>query len=647
VSGAVTPNGTGTREPVPAWRWAAPPVVLLAALVGLAVGCAVGWHYLQAGYPLLFLRALADELMLAFEGALVFLLVFLVLERLTGRWLSRSPRPWGRMVLFALIAAVPLVAATGLRLNRALGIRPADLATSRGLTPNLLLVVAAVALVLVGVAWLRRIPAGGADREWRWVAAALLVAVLSLAGSRLALSAAEAKGERPDVLVILIDALRADHLSGSGYGRPTTPALDALAADGVRFTQAVASSTFTKTSIASLFTGRHPYQHGVYWGSLTRDDGTVTADVLSGKETTLAETMRDQGYLTAAWVQNSHLQEVMGFGQGFVDYHDNQGDIERIHRGFRRFLDGPGRRYPFFAYLHYIDLHDPYLPEPPYDTMFTDGTAAAGDAYEGIDLSEWGKYLQAVRAGDEVPSAAELERLRALYDGQLRHVDDQVGEMLEDLKRRGLYDDTLIVVTADHGDAFYEHGFISHSTAPYEELVRVPLLVKLPRGRFGGAEVTRQVRLIDVYPTVVAAVGGTLERDAVAGCSLQSLIRQAARGGAAHADDGDDGDDPWDPACGLAVTEIAEGDPESPPTLGLRVGGMKYIRFADPERRPELYDLKSDAGEKSDLAGSRPDDVTRLGALVRRFDELREKEREDQVELDAATIRELKALGYL
>jgi arylsulfatase A-like enzyme len=438
---------------------------------------------------------------------------------------------------------------------------------------------------------------------------------------------------------LLIDALRADHLSSYGYRRQTTPAIDALARDGVLFRQAIAQSTFTKSSIATLFTGRYPFQHGVYWGSLELASGAVISDVLPEEEICLAEELRERGYLTAAWVQNSHLRQVMGFGQGFVSYRDSQGSIERIHRKVRPWLRGAARRYPFFAYLHYIDLHDPYRPPPPYDTLFGD----PGDVYGGVDLDEWGAFLAAVREGKRRLSAAEVAGLEALYDGQLRHIDDEIGRLFAELRALGLYDRSLIVVTADHGDGFMEHGFISHSTTPYEELVRVPLVVKLPGGRFAGTVVERQVRLADVMPTILDAVGAR-RWPRLAGCSLLPLIAEGEwfepRSGEPRSGEPDAGDLEGD--CDLAVIEIAEEG--AYPVVAIRRGGWKYIHH---QKRPdELYDLARDPGERVNRlpeGGEAAAELERLALEV----VARRPDAADRVELDEQAKRELKALGYL
>jgi arylsulfatase A-like enzyme len=315
----------------------------------------------------------------------------------------------------------------------------------------------------------------------------------------------------------------------------------------------------------------------------------------------------------------------MGFAQGFVDYRDQQGGIERIHRRFLRWLRGAGGHYPWFAYLHYIDLHDPYRPEPPYDVMF----GRHAPVYEGIDLGEWGAYLEAVRQGRQTLSAAEVAQLEAYYDGQLRFLDDRIARLLEELRRRGRYEDTLIVLTSDHGDAFLEHGFISHSTTPYDELVRVPLIVKLPGNRHAGREVAAQVRLVDVMPTVLDLLGLPVPPE-VAGCSLRPLW---AGGPAAERP----------PGCEEAVIEIAEEG--AYPVVAIRAGGFKYIHHE--QVGDELYDLSSDPGEARNLlgAGLAQEEALRERALA--VVAAREALSGERIELDEETIRELKALGYI
>lgn len=600
------------------------------AVLGAGVGLLRGRRFLAGRFDLAVLQPLLDGVLGGLAAAVLFAGIYTVLRAVFDRRLDAR---WSRL-LSVLGGGLPLVVAAGYLLNRTLGIRPSQLLTPWALTRNLLFL-ALCALLCLGMVWLlgRR---QGAVRPGLGALGALALALAVWAGHRAVFRAGSAIGP-PDVVVILVDALRADHLSSYGYERSTTPRIDELAADAVLFRQATASSTFTKTSVASLFTGRHPYHHGVYWGNRrgAESPGSVTSDVLSQEETTMAEVLLAGRHLTGAWIQNSHLREFMGFGQGFVAFHDQQGPAHRINRGFFRFLEGPGRRWPFFAYLHYIDLHDPYRPEPPWAGRFGGSEAV----YEGIDLDEWGAYLQAVRDGEVTLGAETVETMKALYDEQLRFVDAQVGEVLDRLRAEGRYEGSVIVLTSDHGDAFLEHGFLAHSAAPYEELVRVPLVLKLPGGRHGGRVVEEPVRLIDVMPTVLAAVGRPIPRS-VDGCSLLPFLREtleepAAEPGASRPEE-----------CRVAVIEIAE-DPERYPTVAIRTARWKLVhREGGPD---ELYDLQEDPGETRNLLGPGAPPPPVAEDLLRRALAVvaSRPATGERMELDEATIEQLKALGYL
>ncbi len=594
----------------------------VAAAAGIGAGLVGGWAIADDGFLWMPLHTARTWLRLLFAAALV----FTTLWALVRRPLARRLRPARAAAVASGLAALPLVAAGGYALNRALGVRPSQLLEPYALPRNALYLAACAAAWVVVVWLLRRNLAGPVARTGRWrVAGAAALAAWGLVEAGHAWVFRGAPKPRPDVLILLVDALRPDRLGAYGHSRDTSPAIDALARDGVVFRQAVSQSTFTKTSIASLFTGRNPYRHGVYWGNKLEVPGRLTSDVLRREEATLAELLARHGFLTGAWVQNSHLRDFMGFDQGFLTYRDQEGSIERIHRRFGSFLAGPGRRYPYFAYLHYIDLHDPYRPPPPYDSMF----GPRGAVYDGVDFAAWGAFLAAVEEGRRALTADELRQLRDLYDGQIRRVDDRVGELLGRLRRLGLYDRALIVLTADHGEAFLEHGFISHSAAPYEELVRVPLIVKFPGGRFAGREVVEQVRLVDLLPTVAeeAGVSEPLDPRQLDGCALQPLLRGAAR----------------DPGCAVAVSEIAEDG--GYPSLAVRAGGWKLIHRAGvPD---ELYDLERDPGETTNLAGQGRPAEAGLRQVVRSALAARTRLDNPRIELDERLIRELRALGYL
>lgn len=608
------------------WTPALGGIFTAAALAGALFGAVDAARFFSLGFPLLAFVTVAQALAWGVAAAAAWALVFALSER-AGRRLCGEERG----LLVGVAAGLsPLLAAAGWVANRAWGIRPSQLLTLYALKRNLGLVLLAAA-VAAGLAWwIRRVERrsfGGASSPWRVPAAVALLALAAGFGTPFLLRSRAAGTPPTPVIILLVDALRADELSVMGYPRPTTPAIDALARDGVVFEQAVTASTFTKSSIASLFTGRFPFQHGLYWGSNQENPDAITSDLLPASETTLAEVFARHGYLTTSWVQNSHLAGFMGFDQGFVQYRAQQGSAARINRRFGSWLQGPGRHYGFFAYLHYIDLHDPYLPRPPYDSLFA---PPGRDPYAGIDLGNWGTYLDRVRRGLEVPPPETVATLRALYDGQLRAIDDGIGGLRAQLQRLDLYDRSLIVLLSDHGDGFMEHGFISHSTTPYDELARVPLVIKFPAGRYAGLRVKEQVRTVDLFPTLLegAGIGEAVE---VAGCSLLPLLdpaRRSERG----------------PHCERAVIEIAEEG--AAPTLAVRTAGHKLIVFE--KRRAELYDLAADPLETQNLIENPPPEGRALRELADTVLKARAAAgKGGRIELDAQTIRELKALGYI
>lgn len=314
---------------------------------------------------------------------------------------------------------------------------------------------------------------------------------------------------RPDrcrnVLVVVVDALRGDRLGCTGRQLDVSPNLDALADDGVLFQQAIAQSSFTGCSVASLLTGLNPHHHGLYWGSLVSGNA-VSSHVLAATHHTMAEHFADRGFRTAAWVQNRVLREELGFAQGFAVFEEVRGDkhlsSRRIVDRYLSWLAGVDNVTPTFAYLHVLDLHDPYDPRPPYDTMFVEPGASAPEL-ETLDPEEWHAWARQVDRGERRVSAAELAWLSARYDGIVRSVDHQLGRLIDGLRALDRYETTAIAVTADHGDGFGEHGSVSHGNVPYIELVHVPLILKMPDGAYAGRTVKHLVRQIDLLPTLV------------------------------------------------------------------------------------------------------------------------------------------------
>ena len=305
------------------------------------------------------------------------------------------------------------------------------------------------------------------------------------------------------MVVISIDTLRADHLGC--YGSPTgdTPAIDALAREGVLFSQTAAPAPSTLSSHTSLMTGTYGRTHGA------ARNGYLVAP----ENVMLAELLQDRGYETAGFIGAYPLHSRSGFAQGFDHYDepDRQRSGDRVNDRIARWLDRrrPG---PFFLFVHYWDVHHPYSPPPPFDRRYrTDDLEAGGTTAE---IKALRRDLAAGR-----PDGGRSQVLRALYAGEVAHVDRLVGELLADLRARGLYEQALLVLLSDHGEAMDEHWeYWNHGASTYETTTRIPLIVRLPHAAHGGTVVDRLVSLVDVAPTLLELLGvprpGNLEGEA-------------------------------------------------------------------------------------------------------------------------------------
>jgi arylsulfatase A-like enzyme len=309
----------------------------------------------------------------------------------------------------------------------------------------------------------------------------------------------------PLVILYLVDTLRADHLGLYGYGRDTAPALSLFARDSVVFDTAIASSSWTKPSVASLFTSLPPGEHGCVQFYTPLDPSLVT----------LAERLRDGGYVTGAVVANRlvHAKDAR-FDQGFTYFTsppEPQHAAEAVDEALR-FLDAR-RGLPTFLYVHALDPHSPYAPPPPFNRRFGPAPTRARPAAEPHDYRR----------------PADLARIVAQYDGEIAYGDHEFGRFVRELKARGLYDDALIVFLSDHGEEFLDHGDWVHGQGLYDELVRVPLVVKYPRNRHAGRRVASQVQLVDVLPTVLKSQGLPLPDPAsIAGRPLEDALAPQA-----------------------------------------------------------------------------------------------------------------------
>ncbi len=451
----------------------------------------------------------------------------------------------------------------------------------------------------------------------------------------LALAACSAE-QRPNVVLVVVDTLRADRLSIHGYERPTSPNLERLSADSVVFDNALTVMSHTLPAHVSLLTGVHPAAHQVLSNGWVYD----------GPWPTLASRLGGAGYTTAAFVSGFPLVRRAGLARGFEVYEDVviagkkhakvEGEITN-RRVLRWLREPPGS--PFFLLVHYYDAHTPYTwpeagPLPlPVDVALRERLARDGLAgLEVRDVKSSGIRFR----GREI----DLAEASNVYDNLVRRVDGLVGELIDELEERGLLDETLVVVTSDHGEGLGQHGYYSHGLHLYEEQLRIPLIVRAPRsvGSTPG-RVAAAVSLLDIAPTVIELAG--LPADpALHGRSLVEALSGAR---------------PAEPRYLVAQRRHfperslqARGRFASPtPLHAVRGDGpLKYLR--DGSGQEELYDLAADPLELHTLARERRAEAAELRRLLEeRLAALDPGTPITESEVDEETRRRLEELGYV
>lgn len=429
----------------------------------------------------------------------------------------------------------------------------------------------------------------------------------------------------PNILLISIDSLRADHLGCYGYERPTSPAIDALAEEGVVFEEAISQAPWTLPSHASLLTSLYGRTHQTNDISRQLPHGIPT---LSG-------TLSEAGYETSAVVSGTFMQTRFGLNSGFAHYDDDIAQFD--HRRSHEAVTSPeiqrkaeallsGAQEPFMLFLHYWDVHYDYAPPPPYDTKFDPD-------YTGKVSSKGFLKNKRIEAG--MP-AADLDHVVALYDGEIAWVDEHIGRLLATLEATGLDERTIVILTADHGDEFFEHGGKGHSHSLYRELVNVPLIVRGP-GVTAGGRVSTPVELIDIMPTVLELTGVR------APDGLQGRRLGAALSG---------GGLPAQPVFSETTrARVKKPDPWRE-SWSVQHDAMKLIRHGkgpsgEPARATELYDLAADAKELSSLGPSDARGGQLEAALERWLARTPLGPGALNRGVDAGTIKQLRAHGYL
>jgi arylsulfatase A-like enzyme len=458
------------------------------------------------------------------------------------------------------------------------------------------------------------------DSPWTYFGLAGLLAILAVASQfEIRLPARDVGAvadlpklrERDDtsVLFILVDTLRADRLGAYGYARPTSPVIDRLAASGIRFAQVEAQSTWTKASMASLWTSLYPVHTGV-----TRFDHALPPEAVLP-----AERLKQAGFKTGGFFRNGWVANNFGFDQGFDAYYQPvptrkpdqvrrrspgtaalQGTDLDATEAALEFLRSYGNER-FFAYVHYMDVHQYLFDQEAADLGFGTGLSDA-------------------------------------YDAAIHWTDRNVGRLVDELEQRGLAEKTIVVIAADHGESFYEHGHEGHATTLYGEVTGVPLIISLPFRLEEGVVVQPVVRNVDVWPTLYDLLG-LPPLEASDGRSLVPLVEAAARGET-------DGETP--PAFAYLDTTWGRANLPPQPLVSVRVGSERFLFPSTVPELAELFDHLDDPKEQVNLSKELPERVTELRAIAEEhlkgpvvWGEAKE------VEIDEIRLGQLRALGYV
>lgn len=409
--------------------------------------------------------------------------------------------------------------------------------------------------------------------------------------------------EGPNVIILLIDALRRDHLGVYGYHRNTSPNIDRFSEEAVVFKKPISPSPYTYASVATLFTSLYPSEHGVV------RYGYKKADCLNYEFVTLAEALREKGYITGAFTANLLVCKGLLFDQGFDAFNpsiDLAGQIgsnklraPKLNEKALKWIH-KNRQKPFFIYLHYMDVHAPYEPPKPYDSLFK----SAEEINEDVDQ----------------------------YDGEIRFTDYHIARFLKKLEEYNLLNNSIIVITADHGEAFREHGFTDHGNSVYNEEIEIPLIVRFPESITCQGPKQDRTELIDLSATILHILD----------CHLpysndgRNLLRVS------------------DNRMFFSEKLWARKNDKRPLEIAMIKNDFKAIYMVDEEKVTELYDLKRDGLEKENLGDLDPHKAKRFEEEIRSWREGKlEKRKEIGLKeslgtiTDERAIEKLRALGYL
>lgn len=429
-----------------------------------------------------------------------------------------------------------------------------------------------------------------------------------------------AKG--PNVVFIIIDALRQNHLGCYGYNRNTSPGIDELARQGVIFNHAYSSSPWTKPSVASLFTSLHPNNHRTL----------NHYNMLPEQTLTIAEVLKNNGYSTYFLnAGNVSIGKRFNFHQGFDYYFSERIDAALLTDKFLSLVPKMGNKR-FFAYIHYMDTHLPYNKNK-YNEMFVKNKPKEPPFEPGNINHNIVKDLDVSHR----LSPGDKEYLGSLYDGQIRFVDENIKRIAAALRNNNMLENTLVVITSDHGEEFWDHNNFEHGHSMYNELLGIPLIIL--GNRLKPLKLDTPVRLIDLLPTVINILGINDNHYHLKGTSFLNLLvgEKEGPGRPIFAMGTLYGDEKYCLIKDNRKIIINTGDKK----------GKKNLVGCKSKSKLEFYDMAKDPLEKENLANAQPKNAARLKNILDKFMMDKSAFKNKRTTLDKKTKEQLKSLGYL
>lgn len=428
--------------------------------------------------------------------------------------------------------------------------------------------------------------------------------------------------KRPNIILISLDTLRADHLSCYGYSRNTSPYMDEFAKDSVMFQNTYVHSPWTLPSHVSMLYSLNSANHQIYY-STQKIDASLPS---------IASFLKKYGYITYGLTGGGFVSSIFGFSKGFDWYENPVGgsvpdEAGQLYRYASNWL-AENKDKQFFLFLHTFQIHGPYNPPKPWNEAFLDDQAKWGRIGLSNFLKEHGEDYQFTEK--------EKNNIVALYDADILYTDEMfINPLLSHLKKLGIYDNTLIIITADHGEEFYEHKGWLHSKTLYEELLRVPLLIKFPGSEYKGTRIKTKCRSIDIMPTILDVVSVNYDENSIDGKSLMHLVLGKESGDRIYISD-------------LAFKDIPV---PCPAIVASNRENLKFIfeKSKTGIKNIEIYDLDKDKYEKKNLYPRHNEIAGEVkGALDEYYEiRMRTKRKIENLKLDEKMKEKLRALGYL